>query len=53
MIRVFSWDSSSLRSSCRNRASRRLIAYQALLIEEFAKAGTTVMFVKGPRSDSP
>ena len=30
-----------------------MIAYQALLIEEFAKAGTTVMFVKGPRSDSP
>ena len=31
----------------------RKYAYQALLIEEFAKAGTTVMFVKGPRSDSP
>ena len=28
-------------------------AYQALLIEEFGRAGTTVMFVKGPRSDSP
>ena len=28
-------------------------AHQALLIEEFAKAGTTVMFVNGPRSDSP
>ena len=28
----------------------RKYAYQALLIEEFAKAGTTVMFVKGPRS---
>ena len=31
----------------------RKYAHQALLIEEFAKAGTTVMFVKGPRSDSP
>src|SRR3954453_1801420 len=31
----------------------RKYAYQALLIEEFAKAGTTVMFVKGPLSDSP
>jgi site-specific DNA recombinase len=31
----------------------RKYAYQALLIEEFAKAGTTVVFVKGPRSDSP
>ena len=31
----------------------RKYAYQALLIEEFATAGTTVMFVKGPRSDSP
>jgi site-specific DNA recombinase len=31
----------------------RKYAYQALLIEEFAKAGTTVVFIKGPRSDSP
>jgi len=31
----------------------RKYAYQALLIEEFAKAGTSVMFVKGPSSDSP
>jgi site-specific DNA recombinase len=31
----------------------RKYAYQALLIEEFAKAGTTVVFVKGPRGDSP
>ena len=31
----------------------RKYAYQALLIEEFAKAGTRVMFVKGPRGDSP
>jgi site-specific DNA recombinase len=31
----------------------RKYAYQALLIEEFAKAGTTVIFVKGPRGDSP
>ena len=27
----------------------RKYAYQALLIEEFAKAGTSVMFVKGPQ----
>ena len=31
----------------------RKYAYQALLIEELAKAGTSVVFVKGPRSDSP
>src|SRR4051812_41103958 len=31
----------------------RKYAYQALLIEEFARAGTRVLFVKGPRSDSP
>ena len=31
----------------------RKYAYQALLIEEFARAGTAVVFVKGPRSDSP
>src|ERR1700704_5441160 len=31
----------------------RKYAYQALLIEEFAKAGTSVLFIKGPRSDSP
>ena len=31
----------------------RKYAYQALLIEEFAKAGTSVVFVKGPSSDSP
>jgi site-specific DNA recombinase len=31
----------------------RKYSYQALLIEEFAKAGTTVIFVKGPRGDSP
>ena len=31
----------------------RKYAYQALLIEELAKAGTTVVFVKGPRGDSP
>jgi site-specific DNA recombinase len=31
----------------------RKYAYQALLIEEFAKAGTSVMFVKGPRGESP
>ena len=28
-------------------------AYQALLIEEFAKAGTTVVFLKGPRVTAP
>ena len=31
----------------------RKYAYQALLIEEFARPGTAVVFVKGPRSDSP
>jgi len=31
----------------------RKYAYQALLIEEFAKAGTSVTFVKGPRGQSP
>jgi Recombinase/Resolvase, N terminal domain/Recombinase zinc beta ribbon domain len=31
----------------------RKYAYQALLIEEFAKAGSSVMFVKGPSSDTP
>jgi site-specific DNA recombinase len=31
----------------------RKYAYQALLIEEFAKAGTAVVFLKGPRGDSP
>jgi site-specific DNA recombinase len=31
----------------------RKYAYQALLIEEFAKAGSSVVFVKGPSSDSP
>jgi site-specific DNA recombinase len=31
----------------------RKFAYQALLIEEFARAGTRVQFVNGPRSNSP
>jgi site-specific DNA recombinase len=31
----------------------RKYAYQALLIEELAKAGTSVMFVHGPCSDTP
>jgi len=31
----------------------RKYAYQALLIEEFARAGTSVVFVKGPSSDTP
>jgi site-specific DNA recombinase len=31
----------------------RKFAYQALLIEEFARAGTRVQFLNGPRSDSP
>jgi site-specific DNA recombinase len=31
----------------------RKFAYQALLIEEFARAGTNVEFIKGPRGDSP
>jgi site-specific DNA recombinase len=31
----------------------RKFAYQALLIEEFARSGTRVEFIKGPRGDSP
>jgi DNA invertase Pin-like site-specific DNA recombinase len=31
----------------------RKFAYQALLIEEFARAGTRVEFINGPRGDSP
>ena len=31
----------------------RKFAYQALLIEEFARVGTRVEFIKGPRGDSP
>jgi DNA invertase Pin-like site-specific DNA recombinase len=31
----------------------RKFAYQALLVEEFARAGVRVEFVKGPRGDSP
>ena len=31
----------------------RTFAYQALLIEELARCGTRVEFVKGPRGDSP
>jgi site-specific DNA recombinase len=31
----------------------RKFAYQALLLEEFARAGVRVEFVKGPRGDSP
>ena len=31
----------------------RKFAYQALLIEEFARAGVRTQFVKGPRGDSP
>ena len=31
----------------------RKFAYQALLIEEFSRAGTRVEFVQGPRGDSP
>ena len=31
----------------------RKYAYQALLIEEFARAGTSVVFIKGPSSDTP
>ena len=37
---------------CSDRLARKY-AYQALLIEEFARAGTSVVFVKGPRGDSP
>ena len=35
-----------------DRLARRY-AYQALLVEEFSRAGTTVTFINGPRSDSP
>ena len=31
----------------------RKFAYQALLIEEFARAGTRVEFLNGPRGESP
>ena len=31
----------------------RKFAYQALLVEEFARVGTRVEFVRGPRGDSP
>jgi len=31
----------------------RKFAYQALLIEEFARAGVRVEFVRGPRGDTP
>ena len=31
----------------------RKFAYQALLLEEFIRAGTRVEFIKGPRGDSP
>ena len=31
----------------------RKFAYQALLVEEFARVGTRVAFVHGPRGDSP
>jgi len=31
----------------------RKFAYQALLLEEFARAGTRVEFIKGPRGDTP
>jgi site-specific DNA recombinase len=31
----------------------RKFAYQALLIEEFTRAGTRVEFIKGPRGDTP
>ncbi|HEY3033944.1 MAG TPA: recombinase family protein, partial [Streptosporangiaceae bacterium] len=31
----------------------RKYAYQALLIEELARAGTSVVFIKGPGSDTP
>jgi len=35
-----------------DRLARKYV-YQALLIEELAKAGTSVVFVKGPRGESP
>ncbi|MGH7573472.1 MAG: recombinase family protein, partial [Gemmatimonadota bacterium] len=35
-----------------DRLARRY-AYQALLIDEFSRAGTEVRFVKGPRAETP
>src|SRR5262245_1234859 len=35
-----------------DRLARKL-AYQALLLEEFTRAGTRVEFIRGPRGDSP
>lgn len=35
-----------------DRLARRY-AYQALLVEEFARVGTEVRFVKGPKADTP
>ena len=35
-----------------DRLARRY-AYQALLIDEFARAGTEVRFLKGPRAETP
>jgi site-specific DNA recombinase len=39
--------------STRQTGWARKYAYQALLIEEFAKAGSSVLLVKGPSSESP
>ena len=50
------WSPGSGSRSCCVTAPDRLarkFAYQALLLEEFARAGTRVEFVKGPRGDSP
>ena len=43
---------SSKRQAKDQRLARKF-AYQALLIEELARCGTRVEFVKGPRGDSP
>ena len=49
------WPGSASMWCCATRPDRlaRKFAYQALLIEEFTRAGTRVEFVKGPRGDSP
>ena len=37
---------------CPDRLARKY-AYQALLVEEFARNGTEVRFIKGPKGDTP
>ena len=49
------WPPRAASTSCWSSPDRlaRKFAYQALLIEELARCGTRVEFVKGPRGDSP